>query len=74
MQKIYRLTSEKDKKIAGICAGVAEIFKLDPTIVRLALIFLAVITAVGPVVLTYLAGWWLIPEKREIETTDQGSI
>ncbi len=30
-KKLYRST---DKKISGVCAGVAEYFDIDPTIVR----------------------------------------
>lgn len=37
-KKLYR--SEKDKKIAGVCGGLAEYFDIDPTLVRLAWIFL----------------------------------
>ena len=37
--------SETDKKIAGICGGLAEYFDLDPTLVRVA----AVVTGLmGP--------------------------
>ena len=34
MQKLYK--SRTDVKISGVCAGIAEYFKIDPTIVRLA--------------------------------------
>lgn len=33
-KKLYR--SNKDKKMAGVCAGLAEYFNIDPTLVRLA--------------------------------------
>ena len=62
MKRTYRL--EKGKKIAGICAGIAEIYSLDVTVVRLACIFLAVLTTVWPAVITYVAGWYLIPVKE----------
>jgi phage shock protein PspC (stress-responsive transcriptional regulator) len=61
MQKIYRL--EKGKKIAGICTGVAEIFNIDVTIVRLAFVFLTALTMIWPGIVTYLVGWYLIPVK-----------
>lgn len=38
MKKLYR--SRKDRKIAGVCGGIAEYFNIDSTLVRL----LAVIT------------------------------
>ena len=28
--------SKTDKKICGVCAGIAEYFEIDPTLVRLA--------------------------------------
>jgi phage shock protein C len=33
-KKLYRDTS--NQKIGGVCAGIAEYFKIDPTVVRLA--------------------------------------
>ncbi len=61
--KLYRL--EKEKKIAGICAGIAEEFKFDVTIVRLVFIFLTVFTGFWPGIITYLVGWYLIPLKDD---------
>lgn len=64
MKRIYR--DEKNGKIAGICAGLGEILDVDPTIVRLVVVFLTVITAFWPGILTYIIGWVVIPEKRDI--------
>ncbi len=61
-KRLYR--SQKNRKIAGICGGIAELWHLDPTIVRLLLLFLFVITGVFPVLITYLIGIVIIPEKR----------
>ena len=61
MKKLYRV--EKDKKIAGICTGVAEMLEVDPTIVRLAFIFACALTGVFPLIITYAIGWVIIPEK-----------
>ena len=59
--KLYRLN--EGKKIAGICAGIADLYNLDVTLVRLIFIFATVLTGIWPGVITYLAGWYLIPEK-----------
>jgi phage shock protein C len=64
MKKIYRIKSEK--KIAGICAGIGEIYSIDPTIIRIAVVFGTVATAIWPGVIAYIAGWILIPEKEEL--------
>jgi phage shock protein C len=65
MKKIYRIESEK--KIAGICAGLSHMFNIDVTIVRLLVIFATILTAVWPGIITYLAGWYLIPVKEPEE-------
>jgi len=64
MKKIYRL--EEGKKIAGICAGIADMYSLDVTVVRLIAIFFAILTTIWPAVITYLAGWYLIPVKEPV--------
>jgi phage shock protein PspC (stress-responsive transcriptional regulator) len=64
MKKLYRL--EKNKLIAGICAGIADAYNLDPTVVRLAAVFLTILTAFWPGVITYLVAWYLLPEKSEL--------
>lgn len=33
MRKLYK--SHTDRKICGVCGGIAEYFNIDPTIVRL---------------------------------------
>ena len=38
-KKLYK--SGKDKKIDGVCAGIAEYFDIDPTLVRLGFAFVA---------------------------------
>jgi phage shock protein C len=65
MKKLYRKLD--DKMIAGICAGAAEILNLDVTLVRLALVFLCVITGFAPLIVTYLVGWFIIPLKSQQE-------
>ena len=50
-KKLYK--SATDKKIDGVCAGIAEYFNVDPTLVRL-LWVLATLFAVA-VVLAYIA-------------------
>ena len=59
MKKLYR--SEEDKKIAGICGGLGEYFAIDPTILRLAFVFVGLATGVLPIVVAYIIGWIIIP-------------
>jgi len=61
MRKLY--ISKKDRKIFGICGGIGQTYDIDPTLVRLVVVFLCFATAILPVVLTYLAAWFIVPEK-----------
>ncbi|MDI6802501.1 MAG: PspC domain-containing protein [Bacteroidota bacterium] len=65
MKKLYRSTS--NNKIAGICGGLGEILDVDPTIVRLIVIVLALITGVIPFVSGYLIAWWIVPLKSDLK-------
>jgi len=61
MSKLYRST--KDRKIAGVCGGVGEFFSVDPTLIRLVIVFLGLATGMFPGILTYVVAWIIIPEK-----------
>lgn len=66
--KIYR--SEKSQMIAGICGGLSERFNIDAVMIRLLFLALCFVTAVAPMVITYLFGWAIIPLKikpKEVE-------
>ncbi|HTF24043.1 MAG TPA: PspC domain-containing protein [Candidatus Limnocylindria bacterium] len=53
------MRSSTDKKIAGVCAGLADYFDLDPTIVRV--VWLLAILFAGTGVLAYLVLWIVLP-------------
>ena len=56
-----RLTrSETDKRIAGVCGGIAEYFDIDPTIVRIVFVLVALMSGVG--VLIYVVLWIALPK------------
>lgn len=61
MKRLYR--SSEDKKIAGVCGGLAEYLNLDPTIVRLAIVILVLLTGVIPFAIGYLVAWLIMPER-----------
>ena len=51
MAKKRLILKEKGKKITGLCAGLAEYFDIDVTVVRLIVIVLALTTWLFPTVL-----------------------
>jgi phage shock protein C len=58
-KKLYRSLS--DRKIAGICGGLAEYFNIDPTLVRL--LFVLGLLFVGGTFWAYIILWVVIPEQ-----------
>ena len=56
MEKKFQL-STTDKKLAGVCGGVAAYTNLDATIVRAAFILLTIFSGIG--LLAYLILWLL---------------
>lgn len=59
-KKLYR--SIVDRKIGGVCGGLAEYFNIDPTIVRL--LFVLGLLLVGGTFWAYLIMWIIIPEQK----------
>lgn len=61
METSKRLTrSITDKKVAGVCGGLAEYFNVDSTLVRL--IFVLATLMGGPGLLLYIVLWVVMPE------------
>ncbi len=60
-KKIYRL--KDNRKIAGVCSGLADYFEIDPTIVRLA--WLIAVLCYGFGLLAYLVAIIVIPNKPD---------
>ena len=58
-KKLYR--SHKNKMLAGVCGGLAEYFNIDPTIIRLAAVFVAFWAGAG--VLAYIIAAIIMPVK-----------
>ena len=62
-KKLYR--SETDKKIAGVCGGLAEYLNVDPTIIRL--IWALVSLWGGAGIVGYVVAAVVIPVRSEVE-------
>jgi phage shock protein C len=58
-RKLYR--SKNNRQVAGVCGGLAEYFNLDPTLIRVLFIILAVLGGSG--VILYLAMWIIVPKQ-----------
>ncbi|MBC7559596.1 MAG: PspC domain-containing protein [Dermatophilaceae bacterium] len=52
-----------NKWIAGVCSGLADRLRIDPVIVRAALVLLSVLGGAG--ITVYLVAWALLPNDRD---------
>ena len=57
------MRSGRDKKIAGVCAGVAHYFDMDPTIVRV--IWGVLAFGYGAGVVAYIILWVIAPVSTD---------
>lgn len=62
-KKLY--LSSTDKKIAGVCGGIGERFEVDSTLIRLAFLFLTIMTGIVPGVVLYVSFWIVIPKNHK---------
>lgn len=58
-KKLYR--SRSDRKIAGVCGGIAQYFNIDPTLVRL--LFVVGLLAIAGTFWAYLIMMIVVPEE-----------
>ena len=59
-KRLYR--SVTDRRIAGVCGGIAEYLNIDPLVVRL--IFVALLLfGIAPIILIYLIMWVVVPDN-----------
>jgi len=71
----HRLTrSVVDRKVAGVCGGLAEYLHVDSTVVRLVWAVLTVVPgAIVLGVVAYLVAWFIMPESRAPHATATAS-
>ncbi len=56
-KRLYRST--QDKKLAGVCGGLAEYFGVDSTLIRVAAVLLIAADGIG--LIAYLLAWIIMP-------------
>lgn len=54
---------QEDRMIAGVVAGLADRFGVDPGRARIAYVLLSVLSAGFPGILVYLLLWFLMPSE-----------
>ena len=66
--KIENMSSEKlkrsrDRILGGVCGGIAKWLGWDVTIVRIAYIFISILSAAFPGTIVYIILWMIMPEE-----------
>ncbi len=61
MKKLY--LSQTDKKLCGVCGGIAEYFEIDSTIIRLAWVLF---TLFGAGIIAYIVAAIVMPKAPQI--------
>lgn len=59
--RLYR--SRYDRKVAGVCGGIAHYFDIDPSLVRIMFVLLAFFNGFG--FLAYIVCWIVLPEQPD---------
>ena len=60
-KRLYK--SREEKKLCGVCGGIAEYFELDPTIIRLAWVAFTLLGGSG--IIAYIIAAIVMPDKKD---------
>jgi phage shock protein C len=60
-----KLMRSKNKMLAGVCAGLAEYFGIDPTVVRVGYAALSLFSAGFPGLVLYIILMLIMPQPQE---------
>lgn len=62
---VKKLHKSKEKKIFGVCGGIAEYFNIDPTIIRI-IALTCVFIGFGSPIIAYLIAAFCMPDSPQI--------
>lgn len=61
-----KLTKSFDKKLSGVCSGIAEYLDMDPTVVRVAYACLTFFSTCFPGIILYIVLAIVMPEPNAL--------
>jgi phage shock protein C len=67
MAPTKKLTRSNDKMIAGVLAGIANYFDMDPTVVRILYVVLSIASVGFPGIIVYLIMWAIMPMEQSTQ-------
>lgn len=57
------MRSRSDRKVGGVCAGLAQYLDLDTSLVRILWFFITLACGIVPGLVAYVLAWVIIPEE-----------
>jgi phage shock protein C len=57
--------SRTNRQVAGVVGGLAEYFRVDPTLLRVIYVVGSIVSAAFPGLLVYLLLWLIVPEAED---------
>jgi len=60
-KRLFR--SMDHKMLGGVCAGLSDYFDIDVSLVRLAFVGIAILSALFPMFIFYIIAWLVIPAE-----------
>lgn len=67
-KKLYKSTD--NKVISGVIGGVGEYFDIDPTLLRLAYVLVAILSHLLPAIIAYIIAALVVPKRPMIHHVD----
>lgn len=64
MKRLYK--SDDNKIAAGVLGGVAEYYEIDPVIIRILAVCIAIFTGIIPFALIYLLSVLVVPKQMHV--------
>jgi len=64
-RQLFRSTTER--KLSGVCGGIAEYFAIDPTLIRILWVVGTLITQVLPGIIVYIAMAYIVPDRPSVQ-------
>ena len=62
MSNAKKIRKSSDKKLSGVCAGIAEYFDIDPTFIRIGWVILTLCTTAFPGIIAYIVCALVFPD------------
>lgn len=72
MQGKRLVRSQTDRIVAGVAGGIASVFNIDPLLVRIAFLALALFNGFG--VIVYLVLWLLVPNEGSVASDARDQV